>query len=159
MTQGLVPEPAGTRMALVLYRSPPCFLPSVQWHSKRRLATLLYLVSIFGTLASALALHSALLCILFIVLQTCALLWCAACVSWRSWPMRRGECMTAIPAWRLWLWRGVHADGAFQSHCPAVKHKNPPSIQPRYCLSYIPYGHAMVMRFAGRHFDEAGGQW
>ena len=49
--------------------------PPRQFHTKRRLATILYLVSIVGTLASAMALHSTILCLVFIVLQTAALLW------------------------------------------------------------------------------------
>lgn len=68
-----------SRWALDLQRRPENSCAPVthlaQFHTKRRLATILYLVSIVGTLASAMALHSTILCLVFIFLQTAALLW------------------------------------------------------------------------------------
>ncbi|KAK2079897.1 hypothetical protein QBZ16_002292 [Prototheca wickerhamii] len=71
--------------------------PSKQLSTMRRLATILYLVSIVGTLASAMALHSTILCLVFIFLQTAALLW--------------------------------------------------------YCLSYVPFAQAFVLRLVGRNLE------
>lgn len=48
---------------------------NLQFHTKRRVATIVFLGSIIGTLVSAMVLHSAILCLVFIALQTAALLW------------------------------------------------------------------------------------
>lgn len=68
---------AAGEVALPLLPRPSIPPPrnTAQMHTKRRISSLVYIASIAGTLVSAMVLHSAILCLVFIIVQTLALLW------------------------------------------------------------------------------------
>ena len=105
-------------------------------HPSRRVASLVYLATLVGTLVTVFAFKRALLSLLFIVLQFLALTWCM-----RHTHTPRLSPLLFLPSARLVCF--VMPSG---SHAHRLTSYAPPTSCVRYMLSYIPYGQTMAKK-------------